>query len=113
VANGNVGMHYILPSRDLIAHDVEIIVKAHRLDAVVLLGSCDKIVPGMLMAAARLDVPQPVQRDAHNLISKSSPTMATYCLIRKSTLTIAVASFENLPQETASRIAVKAFSRRR
>ena len=57
VANGNLGMHYILPSRDLIAHDVEIMVEAHRLDAVVLLGSCDKIVPGMLMAAARLDVP--------------------------------------------------------
>jgi dihydroxy-acid dehydratase len=57
LANGNVGMHYILPSRDLIAHDVEIMVEAHRLDAVVLLGSCDKIVPGMLMAAARLDVP--------------------------------------------------------
>jgi dihydroxy-acid dehydratase len=50
-------MHYILPSRDLIAHDVEIMVQAHRLDAVVLLGSCDKVVPGMLMAAARLDVP--------------------------------------------------------
>jgi dihydroxy-acid dehydratase len=57
VGNGNVGMHYILPSRDLIAHDIEIMVQAHRLDAVVLLGSCDKIVPGMLMAAARLDVP--------------------------------------------------------
>jgi dihydroxy-acid dehydratase len=57
LANGNVGMHYILPSRELIAHDVEIMVEAHRLDAVVLLGSCDKIVPGMLMAAARLDVP--------------------------------------------------------
>jgi dihydroxy-acid dehydratase len=57
IANGHTGMHYILPSRELIANDVEVMVEAHRLDAVVLLGSCDKIVPGMLMAAARLDVP--------------------------------------------------------
>ncbi|MEW6750427.1 MAG: dihydroxy-acid dehydratase [Candidatus Latescibacterota bacterium] len=57
IAQGHEGMHYILPTRDLIASDVEMMVQAHRLDAVVLLGSCDKIVPGMLMAAARLDVP--------------------------------------------------------
>jgi dihydroxy-acid dehydratase len=50
-------MHFILPSRDLIANDIEVMVEAHRLDAIVLLGSCDKIVPGMLMAAARLDIP--------------------------------------------------------
>ena len=57
IAQSHDGMHYILPSRDLIANDVEMMVEAHQLDAVVLLGSCDKIVPGMLMAAARLDVP--------------------------------------------------------
>jgi dihydroxy-acid dehydratase len=57
IAQGHDGMHYILPTRDLIANDVEMMVQAHALDAVVLLGSCDKIVPGMLMAAARLDVP--------------------------------------------------------
>lgn len=57
IAQGHVGMHYILPTRDLIAHDIEMMVEAHRLDAIVLLGSCDKIVPGMLMAAARLDIP--------------------------------------------------------
>lgn len=57
VANGHHGMRYILPSRDLIANSVEVMVQAHRLDAVVLLGSCDKIVPGMLMAAARLNLP--------------------------------------------------------
>jgi len=57
LATGHDGMHYILPTRDLIANDVEMMVQAHRLDAVVLLGSCDKIVPGMLMAAARLDLP--------------------------------------------------------
>ena len=54
---GNEGMKYMLPHRDLVAHSVEVMVEAHRLDAVVMLGSCDKIVPGMLMAAARLGVP--------------------------------------------------------
>lgn len=57
LANGHLGMHYILPTRDLIANDIEMMVQAHCLDAVVLLGSCDKIVPGILMAAARLDIP--------------------------------------------------------
>jgi dihydroxy-acid dehydratase len=57
VAQGHVGMHCVLPTRDLIANDVEMMVEAHRLDGVVLLASCDKIVPGMLMAAARLNVP--------------------------------------------------------
>jgi dihydroxy-acid dehydratase len=57
LAQGHEGMHYILPTRDLIANDIEMMIEAHRLDAVVLLGSCDKIVPGMLMAAARLDLP--------------------------------------------------------
>ena len=57
LAQGHAGNHYILPSRDLIANDVETMVQAHQLDGVVLLASCDKIVPGMLMAAARLDVP--------------------------------------------------------
>jgi dihydroxy-acid dehydratase len=57
VAQGHRGMHYILPTRDLIAHDIEMMAEAHQFDALVLLGSCDKIVPGMLMAAARLDLP--------------------------------------------------------
>ena len=57
LAQGHDGMHFILPTRDLIANDIEMMVGAHRLDAVVMLGSCDKIVPGMLMAAARLDLP--------------------------------------------------------
>jgi dihydroxy-acid dehydratase len=57
IANGHEGMRFVLPTRDLIANDIETMVQAHRLDAIVLLGSCDKIVPGMLMAAARLDLP--------------------------------------------------------
>jgi len=57
VAMGHSGMHYSLPSRELIADMVESIVEAHRLDGVVLLTNCDKITPGMLMAAGRLDIP--------------------------------------------------------
>lgn len=56
-AQGNEGMKYILPTRDCIANDVEVMVQSHQLDGVVLLGSCDKVVPGLLMAAARLDLP--------------------------------------------------------
>ena len=54
---GHSGNNYVLPSRDNIADSIEIIARAHRLDGLVLLGSCDKIVPGMLIAAARLDMP--------------------------------------------------------
>jgi len=57
LAQTHEGMRYILPTRELIANDIEAMVKAHPIDAVVLLGSCDKIVPGMLMAATRLNVP--------------------------------------------------------
>lgn len=57
IAMGHTGMHYILPSREVVCNAVEISIEAHRLDGVVLLASCDKIVPGMLMAAARLDIP--------------------------------------------------------
>jgi dihydroxy-acid dehydratase len=51
------GMHAVLPSRDVIAASVELTARAHSLDALVCLASCDKIVPGMLLAAARLDLP--------------------------------------------------------
>ena len=57
IAEGHDGMRYVLPSRDLIASSVECMVRAHRFDGMVLLGSCDKIVPGMLMAAARINIP--------------------------------------------------------
>ncbi|MDT8379880.1 MAG: dihydroxy-acid dehydratase [Desulfotignum sp.] len=57
LADGGKSARYMLPSRSLIADSVEMMVEAHHLDGVVLLGSCDKIVPGMLMAAARLDLP--------------------------------------------------------
>ncbi|HIE14887.1 TPA: dihydroxy-acid dehydratase, partial [Candidatus Bathyarchaeota archaeon] len=51
---GHIGMRYSLPSRELIADSIEVVVEANRFDGVVLLTNCDKITPGMLMAAARL-----------------------------------------------------------
>lgn len=57
IAMGHSGMHYSLPSRELIADMVETIAEAHQLDGLVLLTNCDKITPGMLMAAARVNIP--------------------------------------------------------
>ena len=54
---GHSGMKWVLPSRDLIADSVEILAEANRFDALVLMAACDKIVPGMLMGAARVDIP--------------------------------------------------------
>ncbi len=57
IAMGHEGMRYSLPSREVIADSVEIMVQAHRFDGMVLVTNCDKVTPGMLMASARLDVP--------------------------------------------------------
>lgn len=57
IAMGHEGMRYSLPSREVIADSVEIMVQAHRFDGMVLVTNCDKVTPGMLMAAARLNVP--------------------------------------------------------
>ena len=57
LAMGHEGMKYSLPSRELIADSVECMVTAHRFDALVFIPNCDKIVPGMLIAAARLNLP--------------------------------------------------------
>jgi len=57
IAMGHKGMHYSLPSRELIADMVETITEAHQFDGLVLLTNCDKITPGMLMAAARINIP--------------------------------------------------------
>ena len=57
IAMGHEGMKYSLPSRELIADSIETMVQAHQFDGVVLVTSCDKITPGMLMAAGRLDLP--------------------------------------------------------
>lgn len=57
LCQGHGGMRFSLPSREFIADSVEAVVSAHQLDGVVLIASCDKIVPGMIMAAARLKIP--------------------------------------------------------
>jgi dihydroxy-acid dehydratase len=57
IAMGHAGMLYSLPSRDLIADSIEYVVNAHCADALVCISNCDKITPGMLMAALRLDIP--------------------------------------------------------
>ena len=57
ISMGHSGMRYSLPSRDLIADCVETVANAHQLDGLVLLSNCDKITPGMLIAAARINIP--------------------------------------------------------
>jgi dihydroxy-acid dehydratase len=57
IAMGHEGMRYSLPSREIIADSAEILMKAHHFDGVVFIPNCDKIVPGMLMAAARVNIP--------------------------------------------------------
>ena len=57
IAMGHKGMNFSLPTRELIADSIEAMAQAHALDGLVLIPNCDKIVPGMLMAAARLNIP--------------------------------------------------------
>ncbi|MDW7673902.1 MAG: dihydroxy-acid dehydratase [Bacillota bacterium] len=71
IAQGNYGMHYPLASRELIADTIETMVNAHSYDAMVLITNCDKITPGMLMAAARINIPA---------IMISGGPMATGCI---------------------------------
>ena len=57
IAMGHAGMRYSLASREIIADSVELVIQGHAFDAMVMIPNCDKIIPGMLMAAARLDIP--------------------------------------------------------
>lgn len=57
IAMGHIGMRYSLASRELIADSVETVVEAHRLDGMICIPNCDKIVPGMMMGAVRVDIP--------------------------------------------------------
>ncbi|NME35870.1 MULTISPECIES: dihydroxy-acid dehydratase [Fusobacterium] len=57
ICQGHKGMRYPLPSREIIADSVEMMIEAHHFDAMVMLPGCDKIVPGMIMAAARTNIP--------------------------------------------------------
>ena len=57
IAMNHTGMKYSLPSREIIADSIELMVQAHAFDAMVMIPNCDKVVPGMLMAAARINIP--------------------------------------------------------
>ena len=57
IAMGHEGMRYSLPSREIIADSCEILLRAHAIQAAIFIGNCDKIIPGMLMAAARVNIP--------------------------------------------------------
>jgi dihydroxy-acid dehydratase len=70
IAMGHEGMRYSLPSRELIADSVELMVEAHRFDGVVLISNCDKVTPGMLMAAARVNIP--------SIVVTGGPMLAGY-----------------------------------
>ncbi|MBQ2645023.1 dihydroxy-acid dehydratase [bacterium] len=75
IAMGHSGMKYSLPSRDLIADCVETVASAHQLDGLVLLTNCDKITPGMIMAALRLDIPC--------IVVTAGPMMDGHCKHKK------------------------------
>lgn len=79
IAMGHSGMKYSLPSRELIADIIECIVEAHQFDGIVLLTNCDKITPGMLMAAARLDIP--------SIVLTAGPMLAGYYKGKRRNLT--------------------------
>lgn len=71
LAMGHCGMRYSLPSRDLIADCVETVASAHQLDGLVLLTNCDKITPGMLIAALRLNIP--------TIVVTAGPSLEGHC----------------------------------
>ena len=75
IAMGHPGMRYSLPSRELIADSVEIVAEAHAFDALVFIPNCDKIIPGMLMASVRLNLPA--------IFISGGPMLAAYLGDRK------------------------------
>ncbi|HBG49484.1 MAG TPA: dihydroxy-acid dehydratase [Cyanobacteria bacterium UBA9971] len=94
IAMGHEGMRFSLPSRDLIADCVESVASAHSLDGLVLLSNCDKITPGMLMAAARLNIPC--------IVVTAGPMMDGKC--ENQTLTLIRGTFEAVGQVKAGKI---------
>lgn len=84
LTQGHKGMSYSLPSRDVIADSIEIMLRAHCFDGAVFLGSCDKITPGMLMAALRVNIPAifvqcgPMWNGCHNGKAISLPSLREY-----------------------------------
>ncbi|HSA07074.1 MAG TPA: dihydroxy-acid dehydratase, partial [Candidatus Gastranaerophilales bacterium] len=94
IAMGHDGMRFSLPSRELIADCVESVANAHALDGLVLLTNCDKITPGMLMAAVRLNIPC--------IVVTAGPMMDGKC--EKTNLTLIKGTFEALGQFKAGKI---------
>ena len=90
IAMGHEGMKYSLVTRELIADSIECMVKAHGLDALVLIPNCDKIVPGMLMAAMRLNIPAIVVSGGPMLPGKFKDTDVSLTTVFE-----AVGAFEN------------------
>lgn len=87
IAQGTAGMYYSLPSRDIIAYSVEIMLEAHRFDGAVFLLSCDKITPGMLMAMTRVNIPSVavavgVMRDGEFRSEKITTSLMRECVGR-------------------------------
>ncbi len=94
IAMGHCGMRYSLPSRDLIADCVETVANAHQLDGLVLLTNCDKITPGMLIAALRLNIP--------SIIVTAGPSLEGHC--KGETLTFIRGSSEAVGRYRAGEI---------
>ena len=94
IAMGHEGMRFSLPSRDLIADCVESVASAHSLDGLVLLSNCDKITPGMLMAASRLNIPC--------IVVTAGPMVDGKC--ENQTLTLIRGTFEAVGQVKAGKM---------
>ena len=77
IAMGHEGMKFALPSREIIADSIEAMVEAHRFDGLVVVGACDKIVPGMLMAVLRLNIPAIVVTGGPMLAEKVNDQVVT------------------------------------
>lgn len=100
IAMGHCGMRYSLPSRDLIADCVETVASAHQLDGLVLLTNCDKITPGMLIAALRLNIP--------SIIVTAGPSLEGHC--KGETLTFIRGSSEAVGRYRAGDISLDKLS---
>jgi len=97
LAMGHPGMHYSLPSRELIADSVESMIEAHRFDGVVLLTNCDKITPGMLMAAARVNIP--------SIVVTAGPMMAGQCACISEELMATAEQFRSAGKHNVAEVA--------
>ncbi|EKE02809.1 MAG: hypothetical protein ACD_20C00328G0002 [uncultured bacterium] len=101
IAMGHEGMRFSLPSRDLIADSVESVASAHALDGLVLLTNCDKITPGMLMAAVRLNIP--------TIVVTAGPMSDGYC--EGKDLTFIKGTFEAIGQYRTGQITEEELSK--